>query len=74
MAKNVEELSEHINNLFNVDNPELVDASNLTREEVHKLKNTLDKNYCGRYLTGISIDTKDEKDIYTLSIRRIQNA
>jgi hypothetical protein len=74
MAKNIGDLAEHINNLFNISNPELVDAPNLTREDVHKLKDTLEKNYPRRYLTGISIETEGKKDVYTLSVRRAQNA
>lgn len=66
----MKDLVEHINNLFNVDNPELVDASGLTRKDVHKLSKVIKQTYPGRYMTGISVEVEENGDVYALSVRK----
>ena len=71
MGKKLETLAKHINGLFDESNPELVDASALTKKNANRLRKVIDKNYPRKYITGISIDTRNGRDIYTISVRRI---
>ena len=70
MLKNIGRLAEHINSLFNVDTPELVDAGGLTGDDVRKLKKEIQEKYPGRYRTGVSVEIINGRDMYALSVRR----
>ena len=69
MMLNIKDLAEHVNNLFNVDNPELVEVPNLTRQDAHKLDENLTNDFPKRYETKLFIEVSN-KDKYTLSIRK----
>jgi len=67
--KDMKSLAEHVNNLFNVDSPELVDVPELTRKEAQTLNDLFKQKYPGRYITQVSIEVTSNDD-YTLSVRR----
>ena len=58
-------LANHVNNLFNVSDPELVDVPGLTRDETKSLTKNPRKNYPGRYITKISIEVGDTDETGT---------
>lgn len=71
MGKRLEILAKHIHGLFQESNPELVDATSLTKKNANRLRKAIEKNYPKEYITGISIEIRNGRDTYAVSVRRI---
>ena len=68
----LEAIAEHINNVFNVDNPKEVIIGDLDRERTNNLTNELNIRYPQRYAYSVSVKIGDmsEEDVYTLKVKR----
>ncbi len=64
------ELSQNIHNLLNEESTELVEMEGLTKNQSTKLQTKMSERYPGKYDSEISMEIKDKKETYTLSVKK----
>jgi len=62
--------AEHIDDLFNNGNPREVIVRDLCRANANTLVRAIDARYPEAYDVRTSVEVKQARDVYTLSIRR----